>query len=125
MLDSAFCVCLSFGIISCAADTVDGLWQKTGHADVCTKPQANADEQMIWSRGVTAQVAPRGARLSRIRKRDPLPEARCCMTSLVRGTEYSDEQHGWSGWSLSSQRALQEQTTSGGPCAGRFPQVSR
>ena len=23
--------------------------------------------------------------------RDPLPEARCCMTSLVRGTEYSDE----------------------------------
>jgi hypothetical protein len=32
--------------------------------------------------------------------RDPLPEARCCMTSLARGTEYSDERHGFNGDAL-------------------------
>jgi hypothetical protein len=50
MLDLASCICLSFGIILCAADTMDGIWQETDHADVCTKPQARANEQP-WCHG--------------------------------------------------------------------------
>lgn len=46
MLDLASCICLSFGIILCAADTIDGLWQETDHADICAKPQAKVIGQM-------------------------------------------------------------------------------
>ena len=53
MLDLASCICLSLGIILCAADTVDGLWQQIDHANICAKPQAKAIGQMIWRRGVT------------------------------------------------------------------------
>lgn len=77
-----------------------GLWQETDPANICAKPQAKAVRQSIWSRGVTASGRTKRGPFVSNSKRDPLPEARCCITSLARGTEYSDEQHGWNGDAL-------------------------